>query len=264
MVLSPFSIARTLGWRSLASPCRYVESKIACIRFVLDLSADAYGATELAINAVSNAQLWHRRLDHLNRRSLELMQRHDGKGITFDGTIADCDACVVGKGQQLAHPKKAQHVGITRPFQLRYGDLMGPFTLEAYRGLQICQQDHRPVHQVDRRLLPGEQELRLRLLSPVRHINCHPLRRPSHSLTCRQRRGIHERSVQAVLLGNRHHPGVCGHPHASVKRRVRARWTDPSQYGSLPSRRQWTPAQVVGRARAHWGLPLQPYVTFRA
>ena len=36
--------------------------------FVLDLSADAYGATELAMNAVSNAQFWHRRLGHLNRR----------------------------------------------------------------------------------------------------------------------------------------------------------------------------------------------------
>ena len=55
---------------------------------VLDLSADAFGATELAINAVSNAQGWHRRLGHLNKTSLELMQRHDGNGITFDGTIA--------------------------------------------------------------------------------------------------------------------------------------------------------------------------------
>ena len=38
---------------------------------VLDLSADAFGATELAMNAVFNVQLWHRRLGHLNRRSLD-------------------------------------------------------------------------------------------------------------------------------------------------------------------------------------------------
>ena len=100
--------------------------------FMLDLSADTYGTTELAMNAVSNAQLWHQRLGHLNRRSLELMQRHNGNGITFEGTIADCDVCAVGKDQQLAHPKKGQHGGITRPFQLCYGDLMGPFTPEAY------------------------------------------------------------------------------------------------------------------------------------
>ena len=159
--------------------------------FVLELSADAYGATELAMNAVSNAQLWHRQLGHLNRRILELMQRHDGNSITFDGTIADCDVCAGGKCQRLAHLKKAQHACVTRPIQLCYGDLMGPFTPEAY----IRQQDHRPVHQVDRRLLTGEQELRIRLPSPVRHINCHPLRRPSHLLACRQRRVIHERSV---------------------------------------------------------------------
>ena len=79
--------------------------------FVLDLSADAYGTAELAMNAVSNAQLWHRRLGHLNRRSLELMQRHDGNGITFDA-------------------------GITGPFQLCFGDFMGPFTPEAYGGFK--------------------------------------------------------------------------------------------------------------------------------
>ena len=84
--------------------------------FVLDLSADANGATELAMNAVSNGYLWHRRLGHLNRRSLEFIQRANGNSSTFDSTIVDCDVCAVGKDKQLAHPKKAQHAGITRPF----------------------------------------------------------------------------------------------------------------------------------------------------
>ena len=86
------------------------------------------------MNVVPNAQLRHRRLGRLNRRSLELMQQHDGNGITFDGTTADCDVCAVWKGQQLARPKKGQHAGIIRPFQLCYGDLIGPFTPEAYEG----------------------------------------------------------------------------------------------------------------------------------
>ena len=64
------------------------------------------------------------------------MQRHDGSGITFNGTIADCNVCAVEKSQQLAHPKKAHHAGITRPFQLCYGDLMGSFTPEAYGGFK--------------------------------------------------------------------------------------------------------------------------------
>ena len=62
------------------------------------------------------------------------MQRHDGNDISFDGTIANCDVCAVGGGQQLAHPKKSQHADITRPFQPCYGDLIGPFTPEAYGG----------------------------------------------------------------------------------------------------------------------------------
>ena len=99
--------------------------------FVLDLGADVYAATELATNAVSNAQLWHRRLGHLKRRSLKLMQRHDGNGIIFDGTIEDCDVSSVGNRQQLA-----QHAGITRPFHLCYGDLMSPFTPEAHGGFK--------------------------------------------------------------------------------------------------------------------------------
>ena len=106
--------------------------------FELNLSASVYGATELAMNVVSNAQLWHRWLGHLNRRSLEVMQRRGGNGITFDGTIADCDVCAVGKGQQLAHPKKSQHADITRPLQLCYCDLIGPFTPEAYGGFKYA------------------------------------------------------------------------------------------------------------------------------
>ena len=79
------------------------------------------------MNAMTNAQLWHRRLGHLNKRSLELIQRRDGKGVAFDGTIDHCDVCAVGKSHQLAHPKKAKHADITAYFQLVCGDPMGPF-----------------------------------------------------------------------------------------------------------------------------------------
>ena len=88
-------------WHHYPTPFRGNE----LYSFVLDLSTDGYGATELALNAVANAQLWHRRLGHLSKRALELMQRRDGHGITFDGSLADCDVCAMGKGRQLAHPK---------------------------------------------------------------------------------------------------------------------------------------------------------------
>lgn len=48
------------------------------------------------------------------------MQRRDGNGITFDGTLADCDVCAVGESHLWAHPD------IKASFQLVYGDLLGP------------------------------------------------------------------------------------------------------------------------------------------
>ena len=82
---------------------------------VFDLSADSHEGKELAMNAVTNAQLWHRRLGHLDKRSLNLMQRRGGNGVAFDGSIDHCGVCAVGKSHQLAHPKKAKHANITAP-----------------------------------------------------------------------------------------------------------------------------------------------------
>ena len=93
---------------------------------VLDLSADSHGGKEMAMNAMTNAKLWHRWLGHFNKRRLELMQGRDGNGVAFDGLIDHCNVRAVGKSPQLAHPKKAKHAYITAPFQMVYGDLMGP------------------------------------------------------------------------------------------------------------------------------------------
>ena len=40
--------------------------------FVLDSSADGYGAKELQMKAVANAQVWHQQLGHLHARSFQL------------------------------------------------------------------------------------------------------------------------------------------------------------------------------------------------
>ena len=103
---------------------------------VFDLSADSHGGKELAMSAMTNAQLWHRRLGRLNKRSLELMQGRDDNGVAFDGSIDHCNVCGVGKSRQLAHPKKAKHTDITMSFQLVHGDLMGPFKPAARGGYE--------------------------------------------------------------------------------------------------------------------------------
>ena len=94
---------------------------------MFDLSAHSHGGKELTMNAMTNAQLWHRRPGHLNKRNLELMQWRDGNGVAFDGSIDHYDVCAVEKSHQLGDPQKAKHADITAPFQLVYGELMGPF-----------------------------------------------------------------------------------------------------------------------------------------
>ena len=95
--------------------------------FALDLSVDRYDAKELAMNTVTIAQVWHRRLGYLDAQSLYILRKRDGTGITFEGAVWDCNVCAVGKAQQLAHPKTANQK-FNRPFQLCYEYLIGPFT----------------------------------------------------------------------------------------------------------------------------------------
>ena len=94
--------------------------------FVLDLSPGRYGAKELAMSAVANAQVWYRRLGHLHAQSLDILRQRDGTGIIFEGAVSDCDVCAARKAQQLPHPKTAYDKG-NLPFQPCYGSLMGPF-----------------------------------------------------------------------------------------------------------------------------------------
>ena len=105
--------------------------------FKLDLSADGYAGKELAMNVMTNAQGWHRRLGHLNKRSLEPMNRKNGNGVAFDRSIADRDVCAVGKSHQLAYSKKANHAAINAPFPLVDGDLMGPLKPTAHGGYKF-------------------------------------------------------------------------------------------------------------------------------
>ena len=95
---------------------------------------DGIDRPELAMHAATGANLWHRRLGHLNRKSLDLLKNFDNtNGVSFDGTVTDCDVCVVGKSHRLAHPKTIDHKVKLR-FRLFLVDLMEPLTPEALGG----------------------------------------------------------------------------------------------------------------------------------
>ena len=115
-------------------PLRELENDLYF--FSLDLVGGS-SAPELAMQAAATATLWHLRMGHLNRKSLDLLKKVDNNGVSLDGTVPDCDVCAVGKSRQQTHPKTAdQHV--QHPFQLVFTDLMGPFTPEALRGYKYA------------------------------------------------------------------------------------------------------------------------------
>ena len=83
--------------------------------------------------ATADADIWHRRLGHMNPRSMELLRRKEGNRVEYTGTVSDCDICALSKRRQQAHPKKSTRM-TTRPMQLIYTNLMGPFTPPAKCG----------------------------------------------------------------------------------------------------------------------------------
>lgn len=52
----------------------------------------------------SNANLWHPRLVHLNRKNLDLLKNMGDNRVSFDGPVPDSKACAVATNTQLVHP----------------------------------------------------------------------------------------------------------------------------------------------------------------
>ena len=74
--------------------------------FSLDLAGGGNGP-ELAVQAAANVNLWHRRLGHLNCKSLNLPKILESNRVSFDWPVTDCNVCAMGTSDQLAHPKTA-------------------------------------------------------------------------------------------------------------------------------------------------------------
>ena len=80
-----------------------------------------------------SANLWHRRMGHINRKSMDVLRRMPGSGVDYNGDIQACDVCAVGKSKQQAHPKQATY-DVQHAFQLVTVDLMGPIKPAALGG----------------------------------------------------------------------------------------------------------------------------------
>lgn len=87
--------------------------------------------------ASASADTWHRRLGHMNPRSMDLLRKKEGNGVEYLGDTSPCSVCTTSKSKQLAHPKTTTRK-TTRPMQLVYTDNMGPFTPAAKGGYRYA------------------------------------------------------------------------------------------------------------------------------
>lgn len=79
-------------------------------------------------------ELWHRRLAHLNSRSMHLMKSGMVIGINYDNThYKSCETCVKGKQTRLPFPKKSENRS-KEILGLVHTDLCGPMQCASYGG----------------------------------------------------------------------------------------------------------------------------------
>ena len=90
------------------------------------------GPRGLALRGESS-NMWHRRVGHINRKSMDVLRRMPGSGVDYNGNIQACDACAVGNSKQQAHPKQATY-DVQHAFQLVTVDIVGPNKPEAFGG----------------------------------------------------------------------------------------------------------------------------------
>ena len=119
-------------------PLQQLDGDMGLSSFEVGLGAEssvleAPPTSAIALAAQASADIWHRRLGHMNPRSMELLRKTEGNGVEFTGAMSPCDICAMGKSQQKAHPKKTEH-DISGPMELVYTDLMGPIKPAAIGG----------------------------------------------------------------------------------------------------------------------------------
>ena len=137
-----------------------------------------------------------------------------GNGVAFDGSFADCDVCAVGKSHQLAHPKTANHAAINAPFQLVYGDLMGPLKPTAHGGYKFVSKITDHFTKWTAVYVPCSK---YQALAPAFcHFNRDTSRQTHHQMACRHGKQTHGRRVQGLLPRIRYNLGIRCHQHTAA------------------------------------------------
>ncbi|KAF2905232.1 hypothetical protein ILUMI_00956 [Ignelater luminosus] len=88
---------------------------------------EANGCKYLA-NAVyiDQEELWHKRLAHLNRRSMALLKNKMATGIEYNGERNPCVPCINGKHTRTPFNKSKKGTCASKVLELIHSDLCGP------------------------------------------------------------------------------------------------------------------------------------------
>ena len=85
--------------------------------------------------------LWHRRLAHVNVRSLQsLLKGEHVLGLKDEVSFVKdrvCSACIEGKCHEVPHPSTTV-ISSKRCLELLHMDLFGPLTIESLGGKKCC------------------------------------------------------------------------------------------------------------------------------
>ena len=82
-------------------------------------------ALKAACSVAVSADTWHRRLGHINARSMDALRKDPDTGVDYHGAPSPCSICQIGKHKQCPHPKKSTRE-LSRPGELVVIDNMGP------------------------------------------------------------------------------------------------------------------------------------------
>lgn len=96
------------------------------------------GGQQTAVASASDLsmtqELWHRRLGHLNKRSMTLLKQGMATGINYsDSTYNPCVACIEGKQSRLSFPRKS-YTRATEKLGLIHSDICGPMPETSFSG----------------------------------------------------------------------------------------------------------------------------------
>ena len=90
----------------------------------------------LALKSES-AELWHRRMRHINHKRLDVLWKGPTSGVDYTDDFKNCSTCPLRKSAQQPHPKQATY-NVLRPFQLVSVDTLGPFTPKSLGGFKYA------------------------------------------------------------------------------------------------------------------------------